>query len=106
MPSLLDQTTRPSLENKILCFEVCDVKSSAELGPIAARSRVSLLERRNPGLCWRREIQKGRDVSARRVVCRKFGQVRVSTSKLVRKLFPGRTVDRAEFVRPKRDNRR
>ena len=35
----------------------------------------------------------------------KFGQVRVSISKLVRKLFQGRAVDRAEFVRPKRDDR-
>ena len=47
MSSLLDQTTRPSLENTILCFEVCDVRSSAELRPIAVRPRVLLLEQRN-----------------------------------------------------------
>ena len=106
MPDLLNQITRPSRENKTLCFEVCDVKLSPELGPIAVRPRVSLLGQQNPELFWRREVQKGRNTSTRRVVCWKFGQVRVSISKLVRKLFQGRAVDLAKFVRPKRDDRR
>ena len=48
MPNLRDQTMRPSWENKILCFEVCDVRSSAELGPIAVSRNAVLSIVRTP----------------------------------------------------------